>query len=303
MTRHCNVVNLQVMKRGKNKKKRVLPIVLLSVLFIAAAVSATCFFVLPTFTVVSDSAYSQVLYRPWFSRIRLSALLNGSRLRVVTLEDSAFDDGISFSAALERVSGGGKGYVFLSPAVSYFAVRNSIDVSAVFDSAIVSGFAVSGGNDVSSFDCVFVSDEKSGWLDASRKLAAEPSVMNEKLALIFSRDRISYSDDIASAFPSDTLSVFKEEGGNRLFASLTMDEMKKNGIVLALCPYVENLSSFFSSGSSVYWIVDYRFAPAVPKGRLFGVVAPDFIGALKVAKGAEKRAGKTYEMGYVYEAR
>ncbi|MFC2821759.1 MAG: hypothetical protein ACFN3H_03180, partial [Spirochaetales bacterium] len=117
------------------------------------------------------------------------------------------------------------------------------------------------------------------------------------------RDRITYSDDIASAFLRDTLSVFKEEGGSRLFASQTMDEMKKSGIVLALCPYVENLSSFFSSGSSVYWIVDYRFAPAVPKGRLFGIVAPDFIGALKLAKVAEKGAGKTYELGYVYEAR
>ena len=78
-------------------------------------------------------------------------------------------------------------------------------------------------------------------------------------------------------------------------------ELDRQNIVIALCPYERRLYDFFSSPGTVKWVVDYRFAPAVPKSQLYGMVVPTFEEAIKEAMETEKGGHTTVRLEYRYE--
>ena len=81
------------------------------------------------------------------------------------------------------------------------------------------------------------------------------------------------------------------------------EEMDRQGIVLAMCPYVSTFYRFFSNETTVQWVVDYRFASVVPEKNLYAVVIPDFAGLQYVAEDVEKHSHTLGTLPYIYVKR
>ncbi len=271
-------------------------IVISSVVLLLAALLAFVYFVLfDTVTLVSDPSFDQV-YSQYMAKDRLAFAAKGVRLRVKTLDDTCFRDKDHFMSELSRVKGR---YVLLSPLSSWNASQYEVDVSNLLPRSIVIGIGAESFGDY--YDCLLVSDERSGWLEACRALAAETSLMSQNIGLVYDIDSIDYSKDIVDCFGANRVSEFTKDGSSKLFASTTLEAMNKQGIVLSLCPFATSFNSFFSSGSSVFWVVDYRLATVVPSENLYGVVRPDLVGALDTAKAGGKGKGTKDSLRYCYE--
>ena len=267
-------------KIGKWAQRIVLALVAL--LLVCAAVY---FLLFPKITLVSDSTFQQVYKSSEIWKLRLDYAGSGKRLSVLKLDDSAFDSEEQFRSALGKAKGK---TVVLSPIVSAYAIWSGIDVSSLLEKSLV--FGISMNTESECFDCTLVPDEKSGWVEAAAIIAEETSNMSQNVALIYESDTISYIEDIVSCFPGGHVSKFERIPGSSLFPSNTKTAMDEQGIVLALCPYVVSLNRFFSTETTVMWIVDYRFASVVPEDNLYGVVMPDLTQIPEI-------------MGYVYKDR
>jgi len=278
------------------KKRSGIAIVISSVVLILAAFLAFVYFVLfDTLTLVSDLSFNQV-YSQYILKDRIHYATKGVRLKVKTLEETCFYDNGSFISELSVIK---SDYVLLSPLSSWNACQYGTNVAALLQDSIVLGI---GSEDYTElFDVLLVSDERTGWIEACRSIASETSSMSQNIGLVYDLDSIDYASDIIGCFGENRVSVFNRDGSSRLFASVTLDAMNKQGIVLALCPYATSFNSFFNSDSTVSWVVDYRLAQVVPSENLYGVVRPDLKLVLEIAKSTQKGQMSMNSMRYCYE--
>jgi len=227
---------------------------------------------------------------------RIHYASKGFRLKVKTLEETCFHDNESF---ISELSGIKSDYVLLSPLASWNAYQYEINVSSLLPGSVVLG--IGSESFLGFFDCLLVSDERAGWIEACKAIATETSSMSQNIGLVYDLDSIDYASDIIDCFGENRVSVFNRDGSSRLFASVTLDAMNKQGIVLALCPYATNFNSFFNSDTTVSWVVDYRLAQVVPSENLYGVVRPNLKLVLEIAKSTQKGQVSMNSMGYCYE--
>jgi len=125
--------------------------------------------------------------------------------------------------------------------------------------------------------------------------------MSQNVAVVYDSDSKTIAEAIISSFPAGRVTSFEKPESGRLYASTSIDEMNKQGIVIALCPSVDSFSDFFKSETSISWITDYRLALAVPDKNLYGVVIPDFNWVMEKAMSVEKGSRSTAELEYIYE--
>ncbi len=282
------------MKRGA----KISIVVSALVLLLAAGFAFVYFVVLDTFILVSDSSLNQVVPAYCMKRTASDFASKGFRLKVKTLDDRCFQDTSLFTSEIAKIKGA---YVLLGPLSSYYALQNGIDVSALLPNSKVLGI---GGKDMASmFDCCLDSDERTGWVKAAEEIAKQTASMAQNIGIVYDSGSISYSEDIISCFGSGRVSSFVKEGSSLLFPSRTIDEMNRLGIVLALCPYLEDFNSFFTKPGSVSWIVDYRLSSVVPEDNLYGVVIPDMAAILDLAETVGKGERRVVDMEYCYEKR
>lgn len=281
------------------KKHKALKVIIISVsvvVLLAGAAAAVYFLAFGTMTLVADDSFMQVVPSGTLSSMRLHLAGKGVRLKVVKLPESSFSSADVFSTALAGLR---SDYVVLTPVPAAYAVHNEIDVSTLIPSASVTAIHDQSGSEF--FDCILVSDVGTGWERAADAMNLETSSMSQNLALVYGSTETELAQSIVSCFPEGHVTEFVKESASRMFASTTIDQMDKQGIVIAMCPYVSYFSSFFDSGSSVYWITDYRIAQVVPEGYLYGVVSPDFISACSIALTVEKGSHVAETLEYIYE--
>ncbi len=280
----------------RNRLRKAILIVLAAVLALALVCSAVYFLAFRTFTIVSDSAFSQVLPKASIRRMALSLATKGIRLKVQNLSDDAFFNEGLFTSGIRKVKGN---WVLLSPVSSAFAISEGINVSEILDRSVV--IALHEKTDSGLFDCNLVSDEGTGWVRAAGRIADEFSTTSQNVALIYEKDSISYLQDIVDCFGYGRISLFEDEKSSGLFVNETKKELENLGIVVAMCPSDRRLGDFFKTSDSLFWVVDYRFAPAVPSGQLYGMVVPDFQTAFEQAMLAGKGSSSTVTLEYLYE--
>lgn len=286
------------LKQRKNRKGRGVIIAIAAIVLLCAACACVYLFAFPRISIVADSSFFQVVPSSDLIRLRLNYALSGTRLSVVKLDDQCFNSKDFYVNAISRVRGK---TVVLSPMVSEYAIAEDVDVSSVLEQSTVMGITVDKEN--TCFDCILIPDELPGWLDASSIIEAETSKMSQNVALIYSANKVSYIQDIIDAFPTGHVSVFEKRGSSAIFASNTLEEMDRQGIVLAMCPYVSTFYRFFSNETTVQWVVDYRFASVVPEKNLYAVVIPDFSGLQYVAEDVEKHSHTLGTLPYIYVKR
>ncbi len=287
----------RVMQKKKRKGMGAL-IAALAVVLFCAACALVYLFAFPRVSIVADSSFFQVVPSSDLIRLRLNYAFGGTRLSVVKLDDQCFSFKDLFVNAVSKIKGK---TVVLSPMVSEYAIAEDVDVSSVLEQSTVIGITVDKEN--TCFDCILIPDELPGWLDASSIVEAETSKMSQNVALVYSANKVSYIQDIIDAFPAGHVSVFEKKGSSAIFASNTLEEMDRQGIVLALCPYVSTFYRFFSNETTVQWVVDYRFASVVPEKNLYAVVIPDFSGLRYVAEDVEKHSNTLKTLPYIYVKR
>ena len=287
----------RVMQKKKRKGMGAL-IAALAVVLFCAACALVYLFAFPRVSIVADSSFFQVVPSSDLIRLRLNYAFGGTRLSVVKLDDQCFSFKDLFVNAVSKIKGK---TVVLSPMVSEYAIAEDVDVSSVLEQSTVIGITVDKEN--TCFDCILIPDELPGWLDASSIIEAETSKMSQNVALVYSANKVSYIQDIIDAFPAGHVSVFEKKGSSAIFASNTLEEMDRQGIVLALCPYVSTFYRFFSNETTVQWVVDYRFASVVPEKNLYAVVIPDFSGLRYVAEDVEKHSNTLKTLPYIYVKR
>ena len=284
---------------GKKKSSKIGKWALRIALALAALLlvcSAVYFLFFPSITFVADSTFLQVYPSSDIWKLRLDYASHGTRLRVLKLADSAFDSPDRFRAAVSRARGKA---VVLSPIASEYSIQEKIDVSAMLEKSVVFGIHTYTSN--KCFDVTLVPNEKSGWIEAATSLEGETAKMSQNVALIYDSGYISYVEDIISCFPEGRVSEFKRlSSSSSLFHTLTLSSMDEQGIVFAMCPYVSSFHRFFIAGTTVQWIVDYRFSPVVPKANLYGLVTPDFGSVPEISKNAEKGSRSMETLAYIY---
>lgn len=285
-----------IQKPNRKGKKALIAVV--AVVLLCAALASVYLFAFPRISIVADSSFFQVVPSADIIRLRLNYALNGTRLSVVKLDDQCFSFTDLFTAAISKVKGK---TVVLSPMVSEFANSENVDVSSILEQSIVVGITVD--TEATCFDCTLIPDELPGWLEASSIIEAETSKMSQNVALVYSANRVSYIQDIIDAFPAGHVSVFEKRGSSAIFASNTLEEMDRQGIVLALCPYVSTFYRFFNNETTVQWVVDYRFASVVPEKNLYAVIIPDFSVFRDVADDVEKHSDTQKSLPYIYVKR
>ena len=277
------------------KRKRAITIIMVLILAVVLAAVSFYFLVLPTFAIVSDEAWSTCFSTSQMLGLRASYALDGYRLKVVKLGSSDMYNPEVFRNVLSKLK---SDYVVLGPVASAYAVQNKLDVSFMLEDSVVLAI---GAEDSDLFDCLLLSDERSGWLSASKAIAQQTSASSKNVALVYESDVISYANDITNLFPSGGVSVFDKSKGGNVFYRSTLQEMDRLGIVIALCPYVSGMGNFFDEAGTVSWIVDYRFRSAIPAANLYGTVGPDLKNILAIAKDVEKGSCTTHNWEFVYE--
>ena len=281
-------------KKSPKLLKTVLRIAALLVLLVLLC-AAVYFLFFPKITLVSDSSFRQVYTSSDIRSLRLEYAGRGVRLKVLKLADSAFDSADAFKAALGKAKGSA---VILSPLASEYCMVNEIRVSGLLEKSLVVGINMNPENEC--FDVTLVPDEKTGWIEAAVALEAETSKMARNVGLVYESETISYVEDIVSCFPEGHVSEFGKTSGTSLFPANTLEAMDGQGIVIAMCPYVSSFNRFFSNGTTVQWIVDYRFTSVVPSGNLYGVVVPDLSVVIGISKTSEKGVYSSEPLPYKY---
>ena len=281
-------------KKSPKLLKTVLRIAALLVLLVLLC-AAVYFLFFPKITLVSDSSFRQVYTSSDIRSLRLEYAGRGVRLKVLKLADSVFDSADVFKAALGKAKGRA---VILSPLASEYCMVNEIRVSGLLEKSLVVGINMNPENEC--FDVTLVPDEKTGWIEAAVALEAETSKMARNVGLVYESETISYVEDIVSCFPEGHVSEFGKTSGTSLFPANTLEAMDGQGIVIAMCPYVSSFNRFFSNGTTVQWIVDYRFTSVVPSGNLYGVVVPDLSVVIGISKTSEKGVYSSEPLPYKY---
>ena len=272
-------------------------IITVSALLLAAGAAAAVYFLaFDSLALVTDNAFMQVMPSGTIGGLRMSLVGKGMRLKVVKLSDDTLNSSGLFSSTLAALK---DDYIVLTPVSAAYAVNNEIDVSELKPSSVV--LAVHDESALRYFDCTLVSDEMSGWEKASEAIGSETASMSQNIGLVYDEKGRTLAQGIVSCFPDGHVTEFERVGASKLFASNTLGEMDRLGIVLAMCPYVGGFSEFFGSESSVSWITDYRLAQVVTEGKLYGIVLPDFRSLADIARRTQKGDHSSVGLEYVYE--
>lgn len=295
---HC-MGNNRKNRKGKGHGGLIAFIITVSVLVLLAGAAAAVYFLsFDTVSLFSDTSFRQVVPSGTVTSLRFRLALDGKRLNVVSMPDQCFGSPDVFRSALASSD---CDYAILSPVPAAYAVINEIDVSALLPDTVVLGIHDETGT--SFFDVSLVSDELSGWEDAAAAISAETASMSQNIALVYESTIDELAQDIMEFFPAGHVTEFRKKGALRMFASTTLETMDEQGIVLAMCPFVNGFANFFNRENPVSWIVDYRFASTVPAASLYGVVAPDFGSLPAILRAAEKGSRTAVTLNYIYEKR
>ncbi len=282
------------------KKTKILLGLSIFLLLILTALAFVYFIAFERFVLVMDPAWSYLLPSSELFSMRFALAQKGYHLVVVHTSATNLDDSTSFTSLLLSLKGS---EILLGPLASASAVQFGIDVTSLFENAVVYGMWSQSCN---NFDVTLISNISAGWQDAITKVTTK--TMAQNVAMVYDSETISVYKAIDSITPTGDFLGYYYDGQSKIFARNTVSDMNEKQVVIALCPHLENLYDLVSLDSSISWIVDYRYAQIIPKKQLFGTVLPDLTGFVKnyvnVPNNTDVTSGYAIAtLYYKYEAR
>lgn len=282
------------------KKTKILLGLSIFLLLILTALAFVYFIAFERFVLVMDPAWSYLLPSSELFSMRFALAQKGYHLVVVHTSATNLDDSTSFTSLLLSLKGS---EILLGPLASASAVQFGIDVTSLFENAVVYGMWSQSCN---NFDVTLISNISAGWQDAITKVTTK--TMAQNVAMVYDSETISVYKAIDSITPTGDFLGYYYDGQSKIFARNTVSDMNEKQVVIALCPHLENLYDLVSLDTSISWIVDYRYAQIIPKKQLFGTVLPDLTGFVKnyvnVPNNTDVTSGYAIAtLYYKYEAR
>ena len=282
------------------KKTKILLGLSIFLLLILTALAFVYFIAFERFVLVMDPAWSYLLPSSELFSMRFALAQKGYHLVVVHTSATNLDDSTSFTSLLLSLKGS---EILLGPLASASAVQFGIDVTSLFENAVVYGMWSQSCN---NFDVTLISNISAGWQDAITKVTTK--TMAQNVAMVYDSETISVYKAIDSITPAGDFLGYYYDGQSKIFARNTVSDMNEKQVVIALCPHLENLYDLVSLDTSISWIVDYRYAQIIPKKQLFGTVLPDLTGFVKnyvnVPNNTDVTSGYAIAtLYYKYEAR
>ena len=299
---------VRTMKRPSKTAKRIL--VAMAVI-VAAMAAATGTFLLTArrFVVVSDAAWSLVMPKREFSRMRFALASKWYRLIILQPDASVFADSQSLESFMYDLNDEvGDGVVLLGPLASSKVVEYNVETSSILEDAAVYGIY---GEGSALFDATLIPNPESGWMSAATEMAKKASSMSQNIAIVSDSKGSVYNETIKSQFKTGMVNEYVNEDASRLFVSNTIQEMNRLGIVIGMCPHLEGFYNVFDMDDTISWIVDYRYSTIVPSKQLYGTVLPDLSGLAKTipleketfrAETAET-VDRTFELEFKYDGK
>lgn len=296
---------VRTMKRPSKTAKRIL-VAMAVVIAITAAVTGAFLLTARRFVVVSDAAWSLVMPKGEFSRMRSTLALKWHRLIILQPDASVFDGSLELESFLyglkDEVE---EGVVLLGPLSSSKVVEYEVDACSILEETAVYGIY---GTRSALFDATLIPNPESGWMSAATEMAKKASPMSQNIAIVSDSRGSVYNETIISQIQAGKVNEYINEDSSRLFLSNTIQEMNRLGIVIGMCPHLEGFYNVFDMDDTISWIVDYRYSTIVPSKQLYGTVLPDLSGLAKTiplkkeAVLAETMDG-TFELEFKYDGR
>lgn len=277
-----------------NKRRLPALIILISLVAIIGGLCAVYFFVLDSFLFIMDSSWTQVTTLDQTLSFAKELLLKERlRLKVVELDQNAALSSFMIQLTIQTES---PKVALLSPVITAVLEEQRFDVASVFPSTVVMGMGSKGHNYV---DVLLVSDDISGWKIASKEILNETKTSARNFALVYSSTVKDVAQAIVDEAGAKNVTQYEKSSASSLFYKNTIADMDKLGLTIVLCPYVEDFYDFFQSPNTLSWVVDYRFAPAVPKKNLLGRVRPAMNEIVRImdsaVKGSHEKVSLPYE--------
>lgn len=253
-----------------NKKfgKIVLPLII--VLSILLVLVAMYFLVMPTFTILADESWNLCLDSSDRLGISISYALSFVRLKTQILDLALLQDASALSSYIQNIK---SDYVLLTPVVSFAAIVNNVNVSALAPKTICLGMSSEGQG---LFDVLLISEPKDAWVSAAK-------TVKSNFALLYDSSVTPWAQEIASSAPLKAVERYDAHDSTDTF------NIDKLDLGLVLCPYVEKLYEYVDFDSPVSWVVDYRFYSAIEKKKIYAYIRPSFGQILTEARNTKKR--------------
>lgn len=266
------------MRRLSRTAKRIL---IAMAVIVAAMAAATGTFLLTArrFVVVSDAAWSLVMPKREFSRMRFALASKWHRLIILQPDASVFADSQNLESFMYDLNDEvGDGVVLFGPLTSSKVVEYKVEASSILENAAVYGIH---GEGSAFFDATLIPNPESGWRSAASAIAKKIASMSQNIAIVSDSMGSVYNEAIMSQFQTGMVNEYINEDASRLFVSNTIQEMNRLGIVLGMCPHLEGFYNVFETDDTISWVVDYRYSTTVPSKQLYGTVLPDLSGLAK----------------------
>ena len=295
--------------KGLSKTAKRILVAMVVIIAIMAAVVGAFLLTAQRFVVVSDAAWSLVMPKKEFSRMRFALARKWHRLIILQPDASELGDSQSLESFIYDLNDEvGDGVVLFGPLVSSKIVEYNVKASSILEKTAVYGIY---GTESPLFDATLVPNPGSGWERAASAVAKKVSSMSQNIAIVSDSKGSIYNEAIMSQFQDKMVSAYINEDSSRLFVSNTIQEMNRLGIVLGMSPHLEGFYNVFTMDETISWIVDYRYSTIVPSKQLYGTVLPDLSGLAKtipleketvLSKTAETIDG-TFELEFKYDGK
>ena len=291
---------VQAMRRKHKAAKRIL-VAMAVIIAVMAAVTGTFLLTAQRFVVVSDAAWSLVLPKREFSRMRSTLARKWYRLIILQPDVSVFADSQNLESFMYDLNGEvGDGVVLLGPLASSKVVEYNVEASYILENAAVYGIYGAGS---ALFDATLIPNPESGWRSAASAIAKKTASMSQNIAIVSDSKGSMYNEAIMSQFQTGLVNEYINEDSSRLFISNTIQEMNRLGIVLGLCPHLEEFYNVFNSDETISWVVDYRYSTMVPPKQLYGTVLPDLCGLAKTIPLKKETIDGTFDLEFKYNGK
>lgn len=249
-------------------------IILIAALLLIGIPLIVYFGVFDTFTVVQDTSWQMLIPKGTYMELRRQLISDKYRLRVKTIDSFDVGDGEYLVTFLQKLDTGG--IIFTTPVVTSVFYSYNLNIKDELINSKVYG--ISTVNDKQYLDHLFYSDSASAWVDAAKSAVSE----TEKIAFIYSNQTQREAQAVFDELGSEHVEPFDRDEHNSLFVSDIRLSLNEKNLNVILCPYVENLFTFFREIiKGEQWITDYRFADVIPKENYKGCVAPDIYSSVK----------------------
>lgn len=263
------------MRRLSRTAKRIL-IAMAVIVAVMAAATGTFLLTTRRFVVVSDAAWSLVMPKREFSRMRFALASKWYRLIILQPDASVFADSQSLESFMYDLNDEvGDGVVLLGPLASSKVVEYNVEAYSILEDTAVYGIY---GEVSALFDATLIPNPESGWRSAASAIAKKIASMSQNIAIVSDSKGSVYNEAIMSQFQTGMVNEYINEDASRLFVSNTIQEMNRLGIVLGMCPHLEGFYNVFETDDTISWVVDYRYSTIVPSKQLYGTVLPDLSG-------------------------